>query len=109
VSTASAAARDVERTGQHDGRLELAQLIDLGRAGELAEAVPTTIAAGTFSRNRLPPWARIAVTPVLIESPCVMVVCPTRIPGDVGDGIERPRGDRSDADSDVAGAGTLSL
>jgi len=41
---------------------------------------PTTIAAGTLSRNGLPPWGRIAVMPVLIESPRAMVVCPTRTP-----------------------------
>ena len=38
------------------------------------------MAAETFSRNRLPPCGRIAVIPVLIESPRAIVVWPTRTP-----------------------------
>ena len=46
----------------------------------LPKPFPTTTAAGTFSRNMLPACGRIAVTPVLIESPRVTVVWPTRTP-----------------------------
>ena len=40
----------------------------------LPKPFPTTIAAGTLSRKGLPPCGRIAVMPVLIESPRAMVV-----------------------------------
>src|SRR5436189_2019610 len=46
----------------------------------LPKAFPTTTAAGTFSRNTLAPGGRMAVTPVLIESPRAIVVWPTRTP-----------------------------
>ena len=46
----------------------------------LPKAFPTKTAPGTFSRKRLPPWGRIAVTPVRTASPATTVVCPTRTP-----------------------------
>src|SRR3989449_754602 len=46
----------------------------------LPKPLPTTIAAGTRSRKTFPSCGRIAVTPVLIESPCAMVTWPTRTP-----------------------------
>src|SRR5215831_7926714 len=46
----------------------------------LPKALPTKTAPGTFSRNRLPPCGRIAVTPVRMLSPRIMVVWPTSTP-----------------------------
>jgi hypothetical protein len=46
----------------------------------LPKALPTKIAPGTFSRNRLPGCGRIAVTPVRTSPPRIMVVCPTSTP-----------------------------
>jgi hypothetical protein len=46
----------------------------------LPKPLPTWIAAGTFSWNRLPPCGRTAVTPVRIESPSRTVTWPTRTP-----------------------------
>jgi hypothetical protein len=46
---------DAERVGERDRALQPAELLDLGRADQLAERVADVTAAGTFSRNRLPP------------------------------------------------------
>ena len=46
----------------------------------LPNPLPTWIAAGTRSKNRLPPCGRMAVTPVCTESPATTVACPTRTP-----------------------------
>ena len=43
-------------------------------------ALPTCTAAGTRSKKRLPPCGRIAVTPVWMESPLMIVVWPTFTP-----------------------------
>ena len=47
----------------------------------LPNPLPTYTAAGTRSRNGLPPCGRIAVTPVRMRSPSRTVTCPTRTPG----------------------------
>ena len=46
----------------------------------LPNPLPTWIAAGTRSKNRLPACGRMAVTPVRMESPSTTVVWPTRTP-----------------------------
>ena len=57
-------------------------------------------AARTFSRNRLPPWGRMTVTPVRTgpcpgrsgPSPAWSVTCPTRTPGTSVIALSRPTG-----------------
>ena len=56
----------------------------------LPKALPTNTAAATLSRNRLPSWGRIAVTPVRTAAPSTMVVCPTRTPATSVMAFERP-------------------
>ena len=46
----------------------------------LPNALPTKTAPGTFSRKRLPPCGRMAVTPVRTVSPWTTVVWPTATP-----------------------------
>ena len=68
----------------------------------LPKALPTNTAPGTFSRNRLPPCGTIAVTPVRTVSPAMRVVCPTRTPGHVGNGVQRSRTSESWLDPEIA-------
>ncbi|MNQ70022.1 hypothetical protein D3C85_846450 [compost metagenome] len=46
----------------------------------LPKPLATDRPAGALSRNRSPPWGRIAVTPVRMLSPERRVTCPTRTP-----------------------------
>ena len=55
----------------------------------LPNALPTKTAPGTFSRKRLPPWGRIAVTPVRTLSPVDDRRVADAHARDVGDRVQR--------------------
>ena len=79
---------DAEGVGEHDRRLDRAELVDLRGAGELAEGVADEHGAGAPSAGTdCRRAARTAVTPVRTASPLVSVTWPTRTPVDVGDGV----------------------
>ena len=62
--------------GKQDGGLQRAQLIDLDKAGGLAEAVDDMAGRQHFVMEHIPGWGSSAVTPVWI-SPSASVQWPT--------------------------------
>jgi len=59
--------------------------------------------AGTLSWNRLPPCARMTVTPVRVLSASIRVTWPTSTPGYIGDRIQRAGRENTRLDTDLAG------
>ena len=99
-------ARHAERTGQHDRRFELTELIDLGRAGEFAKSVSDDDRRGQLVAK----WIA-AVGEDCRDAGIDRVAARDRgmtdpDAGDVGDGVERTGGNGAYGDTEVSRART---
>ena len=94
-------ARHVQRRGQEDRRLDLAELLDLCRPRDLAEAVADEDRARHFLLKEAPAVRQhrghAGADGLAADDGGV----PDADAGDVGDGVERPRLERADDDAHV--------
>jgi len=98
-------AGDAQRAGQHDGRLELSQLVDLRRARELPEPVPDDDRRGDLVAKRIAAVRQNRGDAGVDRIPAGDRCVADAHAGDVGDCIEGARGEGADDDAEVAGAG----
>jgi hypothetical protein len=93
---------DAQRVGQHDGRLDRAELLDLGRPGQLAEGVPHEHRPGHLVLEQV---ARVGQDR-RHTGPDGVAFDDRRVPDadalDVGDRIERPGGEDAGLDAQVS-------
>ena len=96
---------DAQRVGQRDRRFDRAELVDLRRAGELAERVADEHRARHLVLKHIAARAeRSTVTPVRTSSPSIERGVPDAHAGDVGDRVERARREHARREPDIARA-----
>src|SRR6266545_1596726 len=102
-------AGDAQRAGQHDGRLELPQLVHLGRSRQLAESIPDDDRGRHLVAKRIP-----TVREDRGDAGVDRVAAGDRgvadaHPRDIGDRVEGAGGERTDNDAHVSRSGARGL
>src|SRR5205085_2077447 len=100
-------ARYVQRRGQHDWRLDLAELVDLRRPHQLAEAVSDEDCARYFVAKEIAAvWQdrRDAAAHVVAANECRLSDANA---GDIRNGVERSGREDADRDAEVAKTGAI--